>query len=208
MDEQNKDKKTPESTNLSWTRFAPVPAEPAAPAPKNLPPASLPPPTQGMARFAGVFAGGVIIGVLLTWGFTTATERRITAGPNATTTTQNNAASVGLAADTNNPTEVSFEVASPQSAGKTVAIAKVLVSKPTWVVVYEKGANGPGRALGAALFSPQKKSGTVTLLRGTVAGKTYLVGQHLDNGNNTFSLKTDPLVMSGGARLLLEFTAK
>lgn len=172
-----------------------------------MPPASTPR-TPAVSRYVGVFAGGIVVGVLLAWGYSAATERSITAGPNATSTSQsiqNNKTSNGLVIGADGAAQVALEVVSPQLAGKSVAIAQAIVSKPTWVIVYENNNGQVGRALGASLFSAQKKSGTVTLLRTTVAGRSYFVGQALDNGNKTFSLKTDKPVISGDKRLLVEF---
>ena len=151
-----------------------------------------------LARSIGIFAAGVIVGVLVTWGYVSATERR-PAAPSSTTTT-NQAASVVVASS--GAAQSAFEVASPQPAGKKVMIERIVVSRPTWVVVYDSENGALGRALGAALFSATKNTGAVTLLRATVPGKTYLVGEAADNRNGTFTLKTDEPVMQDGERLL------
>lgn len=173
-------------------------------------PALLPAPlasANGLARYTGMFAAGVVVGVLVTWGFAANNDRRTVAGPNATSTpTTNQAAGVVLGPD--GTANASFEVASPQAAGKKIQIARAIVTKPTWVVVYESVNGAPGRALGASLFTTKKSTGAVTLLRSTVAGKTYFVGQATDNGNGTFSLTTDKPVLTGTSRLLLTVTVQ
>jgi hypothetical protein len=171
-------------------------------------------PTQSsVSRSVGIFAAGIIIGVLLSWGYGAAVDRSITAGPNATSTTQgkqttNNRSGAGIAIGTDGTAQSSFTVEDPQAAGKKVTITKAVVSKPTWIVVYDDVDGKPGRALGATLFTSQKQSGTVTLLRSTTAGKDYLVGQLADDGNKVFSLKSDKPVMVNGSPLLVGFTAK
>jgi hypothetical protein len=104
-----------------------------------------------------------------------------------------------------------FVVSSPQAAGFAVAVSRVVVSQPTWVVVYEDHAGVPGNALGAELFLPQSgnaaQSGTVELLRGTLPGLTYLAGEALDDGDKIFSLNSDkPVRDAQGNPVLIEFT--
>ncbi len=206
MQDQNKqtDNKQPSpqkdgsAQGLSWTRPLQAVGSPAS----AVAPAFAP---IGVARFVSVFSAGLVVGVLVTWGFSTAQERRTVAGQNTANTTQ----TAGVVLAEGGTAQASFEVAALQAAGKKIQIARAVVTKPTWVVVYEAGSGGaPGRALGASLFTPTKTSGTVTLLRTTVPGKTYLVGQVVDNGNGTFSLSTDKPVMQGSARLLLSVTAQ
>jgi len=84
-------------------------------------------------------------------------------------------------------------VPASQKAGMSVAVAKATVSKPTWVVVYDSVGGKPGNALGAQLVF---KSGAVNiaLLRSTVAGKTYFVGERVDNGDHKYSKTNDASV--------------
>lgn len=160
---------------------------------------------QTMARYAGIFAAGVIIGVLVSWAFTTTRDRAIIAGTSASST---EAAVVRADAGLASGAQDSFEVPTEQKAGKKVTITRATVMKPTWIVVYEGAGSDVGRALGASLFTMEKQSGIVTLLRATVPGKAYYVGQALDNGNGTFSTSADTPVMVGGERLLLRFVAQ
>ncbi len=78
---------------------------------------------------------------------------------------------------------------------------------PTWVAVYESRDGKPGNVLGAGLFSADQQSGTVDLLRGTIAGQTYFVTEQTDNGDHRFSLKDDALVLVGGQPVWISFTA-
>lgn len=107
---------------------------------------------------------------------TTATSIKPVATPILTTTTS------------------SLVIASPQDAGLQVAVSNITVSALTWVVIYENHNGQPGNALGAALFSADKTSGVVDLLRGTLPGQTYIVGEARDDGDRIFSLQNDPAV--------------
>lgn len=100
---------------------------------------------------------------------------------------------------------------SPQDAGLEVAISSATVSVPTWVVVYESVNGEPGRALGATLFFPATngKSGTVSLLRATEPGQSYLIGENTDSGDRVFALHGDePVVDLAGQPVWYTFTTK
>ena len=87
-------------------------------------------------------------------------------------------------------------IASPQDAGMEVAVSHITVPVPTWVVIYENHNGQPGNALGASLFSSDKTSGVVDLLRGTLPGQTYIVGEARDDGDHVFSLQKDQAVLN------------
>lgn len=76
-----------------------------------------------------------------------------------------------------------------QPAGVTVTIANMDISRETWVAVRDERS-----ILGAGRFAAGTESGTVELLRGTEAGKTYTVVVYVDNGNRAFDLTGDELV--------------
>lgn len=76
-----------------------------------------------------------------------------------------------------------------QAAGVSVTIASMNLSRESWVAVRDERS-----VLGAARFSAGATSGTVELLRGTEAGKTYSVIIYIDNGNRAFDLTGDELV--------------
>jgi len=183
-----------------------VPAKPVA-----TPPAS----NNNTARYAGMVVVGVIAGVVIAWGYSAWRTPDSTANnTNATSTVSitgtptggdNFGVDVGTAALGSN---TSLSIASPQAAGRSVVVTKAMVSAPTWVVIYENSNGKPGNALGAALFFPGTTSGTVELLRATVAGKTYLAAEQVDNGDRKFSLKDDQLVMVGGAIQWVTFETK
>lgn len=146
------------------------------------------------------FAGGVILGgLLIGWGWSSLNSKTENDAAPTTSATTNGAVSNSSA----------ITVSSPQKAGLTVAVSVLAVSSPTWIVVYESRNGEPGNALGAALFAPESKSGSVNLLRGTIAGQTYFVGQRRDNGDRVFSLLKDlPVVDQNGAPILTQFTTQ
>lgn len=103
----------------------------------------------------------------------------------------------------------SLAIPSPQDAGLAVAISKVAVSAPTWVVVYENYNGQPGNVLGAALFTASRTSGKVDLLRGTMPGQTYFVGEARDDGDHMFSMVNDIAVRdTNGNPVLVQFQTK
>ena len=102
-----------------------------------------------------------------------------------------------------------LSIPSPQDPGLQVAVSRVAVSELTWVVVYENRGGQPGNALGAALFTSERQSGVVDLLRGTLPGQTYLAGQSRDDGDHIFSLDNDPPIRDEeGNPIFIEFRTR
>ncbi len=103
----------------------------------------------------------------------------------------------------------SVTIPSPQDAGLEITVANVRVSVPTWIVVYENYNGQPGNVLGAALFTSGRTSGAVDLLRGTLPGQTYFVGEARDDGDHKFSMANDPAVRdANGNPLWVKFETK
>lgn len=162
-----------------------------------------------------MFAGGVIVGVLLAWGWAAAMNRGSVASTASSTVASTEVGSETSSNTNSNSSPVlaqgsmneSLDVSSPQKAGESVDIANASITKPTWIVVYDDSAGKPGNALGAKLFFTSGP-GIVTLLRSTVAGKTYLVGKYVDNGDHKYSKSTDTQVLnSDGTPELTSFKA-
>jgi hypothetical protein len=152
------------------------------------------------AKVTGWLAIGVVAGVLIAWGATSLMRHN---GNSATTAGfLQNATSTGTTA-----TSTLLMVASPQKAGTTVEVSGVNVAEPTWVVVNESRDGKPSNVLGAALFFPGNASGSVTLLRTTVAGQTYFVSERKDNGDHRFSMSADVPVTIDGQPSTATFTA-
>lgn len=203
------DGKNEKQSGLSWStpatplqnQPAAMPAKPAA-APAT---AAASQDASSSAKYIGFVVMGVFLGVLLAWGWTTWRGSSSPASTTATSTltaTTNTSSNGTLGVDTStlpalgaNP---GLSIVSPQKPGRSVAIDKAIVQAPTWVVIYEDNAGKPGNALGAALFFPERQKGTVELLRGTVAGKSYLAVKQVDNGDRKFSLKDDQVLTEGG----------
>lgn len=202
MQQQNDKQDT--KPGLSWTMPSSTKALPAA--------------AEGSraGRYTGMFALGVVVGVLVMWGITAATKPgqvSTTAKPStansATQNGSNNAAS-GVAVTSTGAVAsgAALQVPSPQKAGLSVSIAKAGVAKPTWVVVYESRDGAPGNVLGAHLFD-QTGAGTVTLLRATVAGQEYFAGMSPDNGDRKYSKALDKAeAASDGSLIVVRFTAQ
>ncbi|HEY6021035.1 MAG TPA: hypothetical protein VIY48_14355, partial [Candidatus Paceibacterota bacterium] len=182
------------------------------------------------ARYAGIFVGGLIVGVVFAWGWSAITHKNDAVATSSTstvattngTTSSTKTSSTKTAATTNTKATAAantsvagsvvlgnaeLTITSPQKAGQSVAVSKVEVSKPTWVVVYDDNNGTPGNVLGAQLFF-STGSGTVTLLRPTMAGKSYLVGRSIDNGDHKFQKASDQVVVDAtGAPILATLTA-
>lgn len=79
-----------------------------------------------------------------------------------------------------------------QQAGSAVSVSGFSFESPQWVVIYDDKDGKPWWILGAKRFLPGDVSGTVTLLRPTVAGKTYYAVVHGDDGDLTFDKYKDP----------------
>ena len=187
---------------LSWT----TPAQSPMPVQKPVitPNVQMMPPKQASnsTKYIGMIVLGVIAGVIIAWGYS-ALRSPQEAASTADTNTGSDTSTALISAS-----GLGLTIASPQIAGNSVAVAKAAVSAPTWIVVYENNAGQPGNALGAALFFPENQGGTVELLRGTTAGKSYLATEQVDNGDRKFSLKDDQFLSEDGVPQWVTFEVK
>lgn len=177
---------------------------------------------SGMGRTVGIFASGIIIGFLLGWGWTASRPADTAKTATSTTTTKTSTSgTTGSSAVGSNigvtssgaitaASNADLTVPSPQDAGFQVAIANASVSAPTWVVVYDNVNGVPGgKALGAMVFFPTTRSGAIELLRGTLPGGKYFVGELLDDGDFVFSTQNDkPVRDAEGNPLWVSFETK
>jgi len=76
-----------------------------------------------------------------------------------------------------------------QAAGGKVAVASMKLSAASWVAIVDGG-----RVLGAAWYPSYATTGSVELLRDTVAGKTYQAVLYVDDGDKKFDMHKDMLV--------------
>lgn len=145
------------------------------------------------------------------------TETNTASSPNSATpaTTANpSGAAVSAGTSSATQTQASFPsgalvLPSPQNAGLEVAVANIEVKVPTWVVIYENYNGQPGNVLGAALFTKDRTSGAIDLLRGTLPGQTYYAGEARDDGDHMFSMVGDPAIRdTGGNPITLKFQTK
>lgn len=150
------------------------------------------------------FVAGLVVGGLVMWVWVAVSSTDGGAANSETNTAafSNSAARTAL-------TPGVFTAPSVQSAGLAVSVTAVSVFAPTWIVVYENRDGAPGNALGAALFTPESTGGSINLLRGTIPGQTYFIGQRRDNGDRVFSLEGDtPVLDQSGKPVLAQFTTQ
>lgn len=211
MNPQNDQHKNDKQGGLSWTQPAQKPSSASgdAKAPRASDKMEAKAPSSGaaqsnVAKITGWLAAGIVAGVVIAWGATAAFKNSGTA---ATSTAQNTSNSTSTTTSLGQGSDPSLTVMSPQKAGSSVSIAKAIVSDATWVVVYESRDGKPGNVLGAALFFPDRQSGSVELLRGTSANQTYFVTKHADDGDHKFSLRSDPMLTENGQAMWVSFTA-
>lgn len=173
-------------------------------------------------KLVGLFAAGVLVGGLLVGGWyslnPSATPANLTTGntnnTQATGNTNPNVASnvnLGASGATTQANAGTVVVSSPVPAGNILAISDATVSAPTWIAVYELRNGQPGKALGATMFFPQYngRGGSITLLRATEAGKSYVIGQRIDDGDRVYETRDDKLVIDGsGSPVWVTFTAR
>lgn len=95
-----------------------------------------------------------------------------------------------------------------QKAGNQVTVTSALFSQKGWVVIAEDDHGKPARILGAQEFVPGMATGTVDLLKPTIAGGSYHAMIYIDNGDNIFDYKVDaPLTDSSGNTVESLFSA-
>ncbi len=189
---------------LSWTSpqgsKTPAPAAPDTAAPSE--------DVSNAGKLVGWVVAGIVVGVVVIWGISallSRTPNTETPGTAATSTTSGNTSAGSIQPGAGS--DPSLNVHSPQKAGNSVAIAKAIVSEPTWVVVYESRDGKPGNILGASLFFPDRQAGSVELLRATVSGQSYFVTKHRDNGDHRFSKSTDVLLTEDGEPMWVTLNA-
>ena len=199
----NNQKQGPLSWSTPSTSSTPKKEAPASP---SVPPIAMTGSNTG--KYVGMVVVGIIAGVLIAWGWS-AVRNPSVAGQSATSTeqgteqasTQTDSSGTSVSTSTGAPAQgadSAFTITSPQPAGTSVAIAKAIVDRPTWIVVYENKNGTPGNALGATLFFPAAQQGKVELLRATVAGKSYLAVKQVDDGDRKFELRGDQYLSEGG----------
>ena len=208
--------------SLSWSQTPPpAPTQPVTPPPQKPSASKAAAPAEGsnVGAYVSIFVAGIVIGALIGWGITSArsggtpsatmsTSTMTETGTGTSTSMTGTTGSTTGASDTD-MNAASIVVPSPQQAGFAVAISKMSVSEPTWLVVYEDHNGTPGNAIGAGLFFAGNTSGTVELLRATLPGQSYLVGESLDDGDKIFSIDNDkPVRDSKGNPIFTEFMAE
>lgn len=153
-----------------------------------------------------IIGGVILIAVLVAawWLFTkpagigstanpAATSSLADAGSTTATGTSGTAGTVGSAARGTVTTTLQNESvrADDQPAGDAVVIAKMNLTRSTWIAVRD------GKSImGARRFEPGVTTGTVNLLRNTAAGQQYTVLMYVDDGDKAFDMHKDMLVVN------------
>ncbi len=166
--------------------------------------------------YQGVIGVLIIIILLLTWWIVSHPGLGVfpTLGTSMSTTTNNVTAATTIkgsssAAQSMSPTTESkgdsVSIAN-QPAGKSVAVAALTLSQPSWIAIRDSN----GRILGAAWFNTGKHANvSVPLIRSTTAGQKYQVQLYADNGDRKFDTHADILITgAGGAVAGTTFTAQ
>lgn len=192
--DQNNDKKP----QLSWAQ--PLSSIKPTPSPAPAAAVSASHEQNHMKRNLIITVVAILVVAGIAWAITgnkeSSTDTATPSGSTATTGTNSTGGTVP-AGTSSSSAQVSFPsgdlvIASPQNAGLEIAISKVTVQVPTWVVIYESYNGQPGNVLGAALFTNDRSSGAVDLLRGTLPGQSYFAGEARDDGDHMFSMVNDP----------------
>lgn len=166
-------------------------------------------PTTHWKKRAGILVMGAVLGLSLGWIWSANRTDDTTLAGDTDTASATEGPSIPTL--TTPATFASSELLVPatQPAGFSVTLTKVSVARPTWVVVYEDRNGQLGNALGAAYVVPGRSVSTVELLRATTAGKTYIVGARVDDGDKVFSLQGDSAVLgTDGSYALARFTTQ
>ena len=132
-----------------------------------------------------IIGAALIIIVLLGWLVVSRNRAPSSVLGNSTTTTSGTSATTTTTASSSDTLTVK-----DQKSGLNVDVESMTLSADSWVAVKDPN----GWILGAGRFAPGTVSGSVPLLRGTLAGKTYTVVIYTDNGDKAFDFHTDTLV--------------
>ncbi len=102
-----------------------------------------------------------------------------------------NTSSSSLLGDSSSTTSQYSLGMSTQFAGPLVEIDSIHIATTSWVAIHDDERGVYTRVLGAQIFSPGMNTGTVSLLRYTIPGRTYHAVIHSDNGDRQFDYITD-----------------
>lgn len=99
---------------------------------------------------------------------------------------------------------------SDQSAGNSVSLSNIVLAHDGWVAIHDDVNGVPGRILGAKLFpAGTTATGSVALLRNTVAGTSYFAVIHASDGDIVFTPKTDKILYDAQNNVVMtKFTAQ
>lgn len=165
--------------------------------------------TQASQRTVVAFISGLLIGGLLVWIFSPASQdmepTQNEKTPNAEMTKENPAEEDSTSSETGASTATNGRALSVanQEAGSSVTLERVAYpSDSGWVVIREYANGTPGNVLGAARYDVALglQPGTVDLVRPTVAGGTYEALFYTNEGALSFDLGEDMPVVGISAQ--------
>ncbi|MBY0294172.1 hypothetical protein K2Q08_02475 [Patescibacteria group bacterium] len=213
---QNNEKKPQLSWSQPITPVKPVQTSTPATATVTKNQKNQSPEESHMKRNLIIAAVAILVVAGIAWAVTSDKNSDVEGTPAGTVATSTKPAATGSTSGTTatSNAQASFPsgalvISSPQNAGLTVAVSNITVQVPTWVVIYESYNGQPGNVLGAALFTSDRSSGVVDLLRGTSPGQSYFAGEARDDGDHMFSMINDPAIRDeNGTPVTLTFQTK
>jgi hypothetical protein len=153
-----------------------------------------------------VAALSFIVGFGLAWLILANKETNTTSDPADKTTEE---IKLTDSSDPMNSDRSNMIVVNNQKEGTLVTLDKVVLTKTSWIVIHEIENSQPTKILGAQLYDAGTWSGSVELLRGTIAGGKYMAMIHEDNGDRAFDPKRDtPALDKDGKTIAAEFETR
>ena len=213
-------------TTLSWSQAVPAKSESRNPVSTRTP--VVVKKSNSGRNVTIAFIIGVIVGALLMWAWqdtrqatpsntaSSGTNSSNTLAVTGATDTTSGSASGAVAMNSNTPSASdgqqstdTITVVSPQPAGTVVTVGNISATDDVWAVVYEYQNGMMGRALGAARFTTDRRSGTIELMRATLPNLTYAVALTADSPDHSFTLHQNaPLLGADGKQIMTQFTAQ
>lgn len=152
----------------------------------------------------------IIIILVLIAGYWLLTRGKKASAPSDTNTPQNQTnpenSSTTPGTATNQLTSDDAVAISNQGVGSSITIDNYVLSKPGFIAIYEKGADGKaGKLVGQSGLLKAGKGQDLEVNAAIANGKSYIAELYFDNGDKKFSASSDQLVVSGGNTVMTNF---
>lgn len=211
QNQQNGQQSNQPKPGLSWTQPMAAQTQTKIHEQKTTPPAHTPPQTGSNKKWWIGLGVVCVLAALFTIGLRQKDGDKV----GTATTTSTTSVRTGTTPTSTMPNSVvvssikGLGVSPLQDAGTEVSIIVEEVSAPAWVVVYESNNGKPGNVLGAGYMTPTIITNKVPLLRSTVSGQTYFIGQTTDDGDSVYSMQKDAALRDAeGNLVLVEFKTR